>query len=265
MNTVKSKAGTTIAYDKYGIAGDVVIFIDGALQSRYPNSGMEQIANLLAPQFTVIHHDRRGRGQSTDTKPYTIQREIEDIEALIDASSGTASLFGVSSGGALAFEAALALGSKVRKLAMYEAPYNDDPAARQGWVKYSKELNAAVDSGRRGDAVALFMTLVGMPADQVAGMRHAPMWSGLEAVAPSLAYDAAVMGDESALPTARAAKLTIPALLMDGGASYPFMHTAAVTLANAIPKGQQRTLEGQTHDVSPQVLAPVLIEFFSAT
>ena len=264
MKTVKSKDGTTIAYDQYGSTGDVVIFVDGALQTRYPNSGMEQIANLLTPQFTVLHHDRRGRGQSSDTKPYAIQREVEDIEALIDSSGGAASLFGVSSGGALAFEAALVLGSKVKKLAMYEAPYNDDPAARQGWVKYSKELNAAIDSGRRGDAVALFMTLVGMPTDQVAGMRHAPMWPGLEAVAPSLAYDAAAMGEESAIPAARAAKLTIPVLLMDGGASYPFMHTAAVTLAKAIPKGQQRTLEGQTHDVSPQVLAPVLIKFFAA-
>jgi hypothetical protein len=159
-------------------------------------------------------------------------------------------------------EATIALGPKVKKLAMYEVPYNDDVTARQGWVTYRKELKGALAEGRRGDAFALFLRLVGVPAEQVAGMRQMPFWPPLEAVAPTLAYDAAALGDEAAVPLDQAARVTVPTLVMDGGAGAPFMHTTASTLAAAMPHGQQRTLEGQTHDVSPAALAPALIAFF---
>ena len=132
MRTVTSKDGTTIAYDQWG-KGPLVILVDGALQYRAFDQGMVDLANLLSKHFTVMHYDRRGRGDSTDTQPYALKREIEDIEALIDEAGGSASLYGISSGAALAMEAAIELGDKVSKLAMYEAPYNDDEAAQQAW------------------------------------------------------------------------------------------------------------------------------------
>lgn len=263
MKTVTSKDGTTIAFDQTG-TGPAIILVAGAIQHRAFDQETKKLADLLAPHFTVINYDRRGRGDSGDTLPFAVEREIEDIETLIDEVGGSASLFGMSSGAALAMEAAIVLGSKVKKLAMYEAPYNSDAAARQAWVKYRKELKEALAENRRGDAVALFMMLVGMPADQVPGMKQSPMWPLLEAVAPTLIYDHGdLLGKDASVPTEKAARVTVPALVMDGGASFPFMHTTAVALAKAMPNGQQRTLEGQSHEVAPEALAPVLDEFFS--
>jgi pimeloyl-ACP methyl ester carboxylesterase len=261
MKTVQSADGTTIAFDQLG-KGPALILVGGALEQRAMDSETAQLAPLLAEHFTVLHYDRRGRGDSTDTQPYAVEREIEDIDALITEAGGLAFVFGISSGAALAMEAAIKLGDKVKKLAMYEAPYNDDEAARQAWKVYRKQLAEVLAQGRRGDALALFMLLVGMPADHLEAVRHHPMWPMWEAVAPTLAYDAAVMGEDASVPTEKAASVTVPALVMDGGASYPFMHVTALALAKAMPHAQHRTLEGQTHEVAPQVLAPVLMEFF---
>ena len=269
MKTVTSKDGTTIAFDQSG-EGPVVILVDGALQYRAFDQGMVQLADLLAQHFTVIHYDRRGRGDSTDwrlgaVQPYALEREIEDIEALIDEAGGSAFLYGISSGAALALEAAIQLGDKVKKLAMYEAPYNDDATARQAWKEYRRQLNELVLADRAGDAVGLFMMLVGMPADQVEGMHQHPMWPLWEAVGLTLAYDAAAMGEDGSIPVKRAALVASPTLVMDGGTGeWSFMQITAMALANAIPNGQHRTLEGQTHEVAAEALAPVLIEFFTA-
>lgn len=264
MNTVTSKDGTTLAFDRTG-TGTPLILVSGAVQYRAFDFGSVRLTDLLSQHFTVIHYDRRGRGDSGDTQPFAVQREIEDIEALIDSAGGSAFVYGISSGAALAMESAVALGAgKVKKLAMYEAPYNADPAARQAWREYRTKLAELLAADRRGDAMILFMMLVGMPQEHTEGMRQSPEFPLFEAVAPTLAYDAAVLGDEADVPTDHAARVTMPTLVMDGGASYPFMHTAAVALAAAMPAGQHRTLEGQTHDVAPDVLAPVLIEFFSA-
>jgi pimeloyl-ACP methyl ester carboxylesterase len=261
MKTVTSKDGTTIAFDQWG-AGPVVILVDGALQYRAFDQGMVPLAELLAQHFTVIHYDRRGRGDSTDTQPYALEREIEDIEALIDEAGGSASLYGISSGAALAMEAAIALPDKVKKLAMYEAPYNDDPAAQQAWRKYVTELRELLAADRKGDAVGHFMMLVGASADDVAGIRQTPMWPLWESIGHTLEYDhIAALGEDAAVPTDRAARVTMPALVMDGSESFPFMHTTARALANAMPKGQHRTLEGQTHEVAAESIAPVLVEF----
>jgi pimeloyl-ACP methyl ester carboxylesterase len=261
MKTVTSKDGTTIAFDQSG-TGSALILVSGAFMHRAMDMGTAQLAALLAPHFTVFHYDRRGRGESTDTQPYAVDREIEDIEALINEAGGTAFLYGGSSGAALAMEAAIKLGSKVKKLAMYEAPYKSDDEARQAWKVYRKELEELLAAGRLGDAVALFLMLVGMPADQIAAMRPEPWWFTFEAVAPTLAYDAAVLGEDRAVPSAHAARVTIPTLTMDGSASEPFMHDTAVALAKAIPNAQQRTLADQPHEPAPEVLAPVLKEFF---
>lgn len=265
METVTSRDGTTIAYDKAG-SGPALILVDGALGQRAFKDGTNHLAALpaLTDHFTVVYYDRRGRGDSGNTLPFAVEREIEDIEALVDRFGGSAYLYGISSGAALAFEAALKLGDKIRKLALYEPPYNDDPAARQAWREYRQNLDEALAAGRNGDAVGLLMMLVGMPAEHLPGMKQHPAWPLFESVAPTLAYDAAELGEEAAVPVEKAAKLETPTLVMAGGASFPFMLTTSLTLANALPHGQQKTLEGQTHDVSAHALGPVLVDFFLA-
>src|SRR6266702_4002164 len=174
MKKVQSVDGTAIAYDQVG-NGPAVILVNGALGYRAMGC-LTPLAYLLAQHFTVIDYDRRGRGDSTDTQPFAVEREIEDIESLISEAGGSAFLFGISSGAALAMEAAIELGNKVKKLAMYEAPYNSDEAARKAWKEYRKQLKELLAAGRGGDAVGLFMMLVGMPADHLPGMRQHPMW-----------------------------------------------------------------------------------------
>jgi len=263
MTTLKSKDGTTIAFDQQG-HGPALILVNGAMSTRSDGSKPE-LARLLAQHFTVYAYDRRGRGDSGDTKPYAVDREIEDIDALIDKAGGYAFLYGHSSGGCLALEATVKLGDKVKKLAMYEVPYNDDPEARKAWGTYIKNLTEALASNRRGDAVALFMAYVGMPAAQIEGMRHAPFWGGMEALAPTLAYDhTAIMGKDGSIPIERAARVRVPTLVLTGGSGATFMLETAKTLSKAIPHARLRTLEGQTHDVHPEALAPVLAEFFAA-
>jgi pimeloyl-ACP methyl ester carboxylesterase len=261
MKTANSADGTKIAYDKQG-DGPALILIDGAMNSR--SSGPKpELASLLARHFTVYSYDRRGRGDSGDTPPYAVDREIEDIEALIDDAGGTAYLFGHSSGACLALEATVKLDGKVTGLAMYDAPYDDDPAARQAWQEYIKQLTKALAEDRRGDAVTLFMRYVGMPDSQIDGMRQTPFWPAAEAIAPTLGYDhAGVIGEDNSVPTGLAARVGVPALVMDGGAGLPFMHATARTLSQAMPHAKHRTLEGQTHDMNPGVLGPVLVEFF---
>ncbi len=262
MKTLTSKDGTTIAFEQSG-EGTPLILVDGALCSR-KFGPMGPLAALLAPHFTVLTYDRRGRGDSTDTLPFAVEREIEDIEALINEAGDAAFVFGISSGAALAMEATIKLGNKVKKLAMYEAPYNSDDTAMQAWMNYRKQLEELLAADRRGDAVALFMMLVGMPAEHVAGMQQHPMWPIWEALGPTLAYDAAALGADAAVPTEHATRVAMPSLIMDGGASFPFMNVTAVALAKAMPLAQHRTLEGQTHEVAAEAIAPVLVEFFKA-
>lgn len=264
MKTVKSKDGTTIAFDETG-QGPVVILVDGALQYRSFDQGMTQLADLLSKHFTVLHYDRRGRGDSTDTQPYALEREIEDIEALIDHAGESAYLYGISSGAALAMEAAILLRDRVKKLAIYEAPFNDDESGQQAWKTYTKRLADLLAEERNGDAVGLFMMLVGATAEQVDEIRQTPMWPLWESIAPTLAYDhIAALGENASVPVERAAKLTVPTLVMHGSESFPFMHVTATTLAKAIPNAQHRMLPGQTHEVDSAALAPVLIDFFKS-
>jgi pimeloyl-ACP methyl ester carboxylesterase len=266
MPTALSNDGTTIAYDVIG-SGPAVILVDGALGARSTFGGDSELARLLAPDFAVYTYDRRGRGASSDTQPFAVAREIEDIEALIDVAGGEAYLYGISSGGALALEAAIALPNKVKKLAIYEAPYDSSAAGMAAWKAYWKKLHELIAAGQRGDAVALFMQFVGAPDDIVAGMRQSPMWPTLEAVAPTLPYDAAALGVDRTVPTERAATVAAQTLIMDGGANVetmPFMHASAEALAAAIPNAHQQTLEGQRHDVDAKVIAPVLTAFFKS-
>ena len=260
MPVVTSRDGTAIVYDKQG-TGPALVIVNGALTTR--GSGAE-LVGLLAPRITVLTYDRRGRGDSGDTPPYTVEREIEDVAAVIGEAGGSAALYGHSSGGCLALEAALALGpGQVTSLAMYEAPYDDDPSARPAWQAYLRDMQAALDSGRPGDAAALFMAFVGTPAAQIEQMRQAPFWAGMEAVAPTLAYDHAGLLADRSVPAERAAALSVPALVLHGEKGAPFMARTAATLQQAIPEAELRTLAGQDHSPSAHVLAPVLADFVS--
>lgn len=265
MSKVTSKDGTTIGYDKKG-QGPAVILVDGALGYRALGFGND-LQDRLAGHFTVYAYDRRGRGESSNSKPFAVEREVEDIEALIDEAGGSAYVYGISSGACLALEAAMRLDGKIKKLALFEPPYNDDPASRQAWYDYTRQLGDALAANHNGDAIEVFMKFVGTPAAMIEGMRHSPMWASMEAVAPTLPYDAAEMGKDHTVPVDRARKVKAQTLLLDGGANLqmmPFMHASATTLAQAIPHAKQRTLEGQNHAVEAKVLAPVLVEFFAS-
>jgi pimeloyl-ACP methyl ester carboxylesterase len=259
---VTSRDGTRIAYDKWG-TGPAVILVNGALADR---SSSSELAQLLATHFTVYSYDRRGRGDSGDTRPYSVKREIEDIEALIDASGGSAYVYGKSSGASLALQATAALGDKIEKLALYEAPYSDADGAAKEWKEFRLKLDGLLAANRRADAIMLFMKFVGAPDDVVAKMKASPAWPGLLAMAPTLAYDNAVVGDDRSVPVGIAAKVKTVTLVMDGGASagpMPFMRATADKLGKAIPGAQRRVVEGQAHDISSKILAPILLGFFS--
>ncbi len=260
MSTVLSKDGTAIVFDKLG-SGEPVILVDGALCSR-SFGPLPKLAPLLAPHFTVFHYDRRGRNESGDTPPYAVERELEDIEALIAQAGGSASVFGISSGAALALAAA-ARGAKIKKLALYEPPFVAVSSARTVPPDSEVQLSRLIAAGRRGDAVKFFLVdMVGMPAIFAYIMRVLPVWPKLKAVAHTLPYDAAVLGDFS-LPKERAASVAVPTLAIGGEKSPVELRSAVSAVAGTVPRAKLRMLKGQTHNVSVKVLAPVLVEFFS--
>jgi pimeloyl-ACP methyl ester carboxylesterase len=258
MDNVTSKDGTTIVFDRLG-NGPPVILVSGGSVDRSSNA---PLADVLASQFTVLNYDRRGRGPSGDTQPYAVQREIEDIEAVIGAAGGSACLYGSSSGAVLALEAAAA-GLPVTKLAMWEPPYIVDENRPRPAEDTASIYRKFVAEGRRGDAVEYFMAkVVGMPAEFVAFARSQPWWPAQEALAHTLAYDAEIMADYTP-PTDRIARVTVPTLVLTGGASFDWMGDTAQAIVDALPNGQRRTLEGQSHDVDAKALGPALAEFFA--
>ena len=264
MSTVTSRDGTRIAFERMG-SGPSLILVDGALCSR-AFGPMPKLAPLLAKTFRVYFYDRRGRGESADTRPYSKEREVEDLDALIGEAGGSAFVLGLSSGASLALEAA-ASGLAIEKLAVYEPPYMVRPAdsARHASADHQGQLERLIAAGARGDAVKYFMRdMVGVPAFFVFLMRFMPgVWSKLEAAASTLPYDAAIMGNFS-LPTQRLAAVRAPTLVMGGGKSEARLRAAVQAAAKAVPNAQLRTLKGQTHNVSPEALTPVVTEFFAA-
>jgi pimeloyl-ACP methyl ester carboxylesterase len=258
MNTVTSRDRTTIAFDRLG-DGPPVVLVCGGSTDRMANA---PLAELLTEHFTVFNYDRRGRGDSGALAPYAVEREVEDLDAVIHAGGGSAFVYGTSSSGALALEAA-ASGLAITKLAMWEPPFSLDESSRppQDQVERYDEM---ISAGRRGDAVEYFMTkVVGLLPEFVAYARTQPFWQKQEELAHTLAYDATIMGDYS-LPVERAASVAAPTLVMAGGESFPFMRETARALADVIPDAHRRILEGQEHNVAPEALAPVLVEFFKA-
>jgi pimeloyl-ACP methyl ester carboxylesterase len=263
MKKVLSKDGTPIAFDRSG-TGPAVILVDGAL--CYRASGPSgPLAALLSAHFTVFTYDRRDRGDSGNTAPYAVEREIEDIQALIDEAGGPAFVYGISSGAVLALEAANH-GLAIKKLALYEAPFIVDGSRSPTPQDFVPRLNHLISTDRRGDAVKLFMKLVGVPGIFIALMRLMPVWSKLKAVAHTLPYDIALTQDNQRgkpLPAGQWNAVTAPTLVVDGGKSPAWIRHAMRGLADVLPNAKLRTLEGQTHMVKPKALAPVLVEFFA--
>lgn len=262
--TVVSADGTAIAYTRSG-AGEPVVLVDGALNDRALNGPNPRLAKVLSADFTVFTYDRRGRGESGDTPPYSVEREIEDLQAIIDAAGGRACVYGISSGGALALEAASRLPS-VRRLALYELPFVTDNSRKPVPADFAAHLAGLVAADRRADALRHFFTAgVALPRAMVAVMRLMPAWSKLEALASSLPYDAEVIrgtGSGRPLPAQRWAGATTPTLVMAGSKSPAWVRNSMQTLADVLPNATHRTLDRQTHIVKPKALAPVLSEFF---
>jgi pimeloyl-ACP methyl ester carboxylesterase len=259
---VRSHDGTMIAYERSG-SGSPLILVDGALCSRAFGPSAK-LAPLLAQHFTVFRYDRRGRGESGDAQPYSTEREIEDLAALIREAGGTASLLGLSSGGALALEAT-ASGLAVDNVVAYEPPYVD-ASGQWGGDAHERTLKQLLADGDRGGALKYFMRdMVGAPAAIVVMMRLMPwIWRKLQAVAHTLPYDAAVMR-EFRIPLTRFATIRRPTLVMNGSKTDARLRTAARKISEVVPGAHYRELHGQTHNVKPQVLVPAIVEFIRPT
>jgi pimeloyl-ACP methyl ester carboxylesterase len=258
MPVVTSSDGTPIGYEHTG-EGPAVVLVDGAMCHR-GGGPMRPLAARLSGRFTVYAYDRRGRGESGDTPPYAVAREVEDLRAIIAQAGGRVCVYGISSGAALALAAAVSEPGIVR-LALYEPPFVAEVDPDAPVAEYAERLRDLLAAGRRGDAVAAFMAHVGLPAQMIAGMRTQPGWAGLEAIAPTLAYDEAVLGD-GRVPRDLASRISVSTLVLAGDASPDVLQRAAKATAEAIPAARLRMLDGQTHDVAPDALAPVLAEFF---
>jgi pimeloyl-ACP methyl ester carboxylesterase len=262
MATATSKDGTRIAFSRAG-QGEALIFVDGAL--CYRASGPSgPVAELLKEHCTVFTYDRRGRGESGNSLPYAVEREVEDIAALLGEAGGSAILFGVSSGAALALDAASCLPG-VTKLVLYEAPFIVDDSHEPIPSDFLARLEEAVASDRRGDAVKMFLRLVGMPGFGIAMMRLLPVWKKLTAVAHTLSYDIQIVGPNQQgkpLPASRWSRATMPTLALDGGKSPVYMRNGMRALAGVLSNATYRTLPGQTHMVNAKVVVPVVADFF---
>ncbi len=262
MNRVASRDGTVIAFDRMG-DGPPIVVVGGAMCDR---AMTRPLAEEMAKRFTVFNYDRRGRGDSGDTAPYAVEREIEDIEALIAEAGGTAAVYGHSSGAGLVLNAA-AYGLPIARLVLHDPPYTPDvEEERRISREYGESVKDTLSENRRGDAIELFFRLVGMPQGMIDGMRHSPRWAGLEEIAPTLAYDSEVMGDigrGGTVPIDLAGRVAPTTLVLVGGKSPAFMMDTGRQLADAMPNGRYGVLEGQDHAAAPEVLAPVLSEFFA--
>ena len=258
MDTTRSDDGTVIAWDQAG-DGPPLVVCTGAFCDRRT---FVPTADLIS-RFTICTYDRRGRGDSGDTPPYSPDLEVADLAAVIEAvtepDGRPAFVYGHSSGAALALRAA-ADGVPMAALAAYEAPYimpgtrelAEDPAGR---------ITAMVAAGRRDDAVRYWMTdVTGSPAVVLAWMENSPAWPGLQALAHTLPYDLALSGDQG-IP-GYLAKITVPVLVLGGGISPDWFQRAVQATAAATPGARLVMIPGYDHNVPPEVLAPVLAEFF---
>ena len=263
MSTVTSRDGTTIGFDRKG-NGPALVVVTGATQYRAVDRTTPVLAGLLADDFTVVSYDRRGRGESGEASPYAVAREIEDIEALIDANGGEALLFGMSSGAVLVLEAAAALRAKVRGAVLYEPPVNPDQSSADSWRDHA-EMAALLQQGRAEDMMIRFLEGVGMSPEALAGFRASPAWPAFASIGATIEHDYRILAEatDGDRHPARWRQVTAPVLVVDGDASFPFMAGGADWVAAGVPGAERRTLAGQGHDFDPAVVAPVVRRFLA--
>jgi pimeloyl-ACP methyl ester carboxylesterase len=264
--TVTSKDGTRIAFDRHGTAPISLVLVGGAFTDR---QGLTPLAQALAPHFSVYPYDRRGRGGSGDTAPYAVEREVEDLAAVIEEAGGADTrVFGHSSGAALALRA-VADGVAVGGLVLYEPPFIVDDERRAIPSNFSLRQAELVAADRRDDAVALWMAhTVQLPEEAIAGMRRSPMWPALVAMAHTTVYDLAIMSGTMSgnqLPEEWSTTVTVPALVIVGGKSESWIQNSTQALADLLPDARRHVLPGADHGAEPAALVPVLREFFTAS
>ena len=253
--TVQSADGTTIAIERIG-NGPALVLVPGAFQDRSTTRGL---AKVLSSDFAVFIYDRRGRGASGDTPPYAVEREIEDLDAAVGETGSSPFLFGHSSGAVLVLEAA-ARGMSVSKVVAYEPPYIVDASDRPD--RLAERVGSLVASGQPGEAMKLFFTEgPQLPPEAIAAMQQSPWWSASEAIVNTLLYDLAIVGDQ-VVPSSRLANIRVPTLVLSGRESAAWARKSVEAVASAIPGAQHDSLEGQTHGVSDDAIAPVLRRFF---
>lgn len=262
---VTSADGTTIAYTAWG-GGQPLVIIDGATAYRATTPADAATAELLADRFRVISYDRRGRGKSSDTAPYSVAREIEDLEAIIagPGEGEPAAVFAWSSGGFLALNAVQS-GAPVARLALFEPPAVVDGSRPPLPADYVERLEEAIAAGRPGDAAELFLTAaVLMPEEFVAGIRNSEMWPGMEAIAPTISYDGRNVGEAMSgkpLSAERWNRVGIPVLVLYGDGTWPYLASGAAAVAELLPSASLRSVPGENHSAAAEVLAPVLRAF----
>jgi pimeloyl-ACP methyl ester carboxylesterase len=255
IGRVTSGDGTSIAFERVG-NGPAVILVDAAGNFR-GFSPMPQLAQALSQHFSVFTYDRRGKGASTDTLPYAVDREIEDLQALIGLAGGSAHVHGFSSGailGLLAAERGIGIG----KLSLLEPPLRVGAAAPPSGL--GGEVARLIVTGRRGGAYERWLTGIGVPPDMITGMRQSPLWPALEASAHTLIYDSLIPG---AMPPDRLAAITTPTLVVASESSDDRLRNWARGVAQALPAGSARFLPGTWHGVPAEHLAPALTQFFT--
>ena len=255
---VMSADGTRIAYETMG-QGAPLVFVWGALGVR-SSPFAKEMREELAKSFTVFDYDRRGRGESGDTKPYAVAREVEDLRAVVEAAGGRPYVAATSSGAALALEAA-ASGVPMKMLAAHEPPYMVGNPKDAPDPDYEQKMNELIARGKREEAVKYFMRTVGVPGPFVLVMRFMPFWKDAVAAANTLPYDAAVMNG-FAFPEGRLREIRLPTVVLVGGSTTPTLRRAADATAHAVPGATERVLAKQNHGVKPAALHPVLVESF---
>lgn len=261
MSQVISEDGTIIKYLKTG-KGPVVILVDGAFCNK-DFGPMPKLASSLSEAFTVISYDRRARGESGDTKPYSIDREIQDIAALINIAGGSACLFGISSGAILCMMA-VSKGLNVTRLAILEPPFVGNENNKRPHDALHR-LNQFILEGKKGEAVKFYLTKIMLaPAILPFLLRLTPNWKKMKANANSLPYDAEICGDFE-MPRQMIASITIPVLVIDSTASPDNLRNAVALVSKTLPRCERKSCKGSVHDVPPKVLAPVLIHFYNNT
>jgi len=255
METVSSADGSAIAYVCSG-RGSSLVLVGGAFSDR--TSG-EDLAQALAGDFTVFRYDRRGRGDSDNNDVYSTLQEAEDLAAIADEAGGEPFVFGQSSGGALALEAAAA-GLGMRGLVVHEPPYIRGPATSSQTADRFAQQAAG---GKQAEVTEEFLRNTGTSDEELKRIKDSPVWPRLTLLAPTLPNDIRLL-NEGVVPAERLGRIDTPVLATSGSLSDGWAPAAARAVASAVADGEFRVIDGVGHSVPAEIMAGVLRDFFIA-